>query len=248
MFDNSPTWKRINREPERAIRIHLGYVPNLEVNEARERRNMRRAIVAAIALHAVLFMLHFSFEPQRPDWKAPERAVFAVRQLRFKAPEPATRQAPPKPRKAVKRIPIPDPTPDDPEPILQELEIRLPDSDIVDVGIDDFFIPDGPPSRASGAGRPFQVGGDVTPPVKLAGGVPLYTEEARQGRIQGVVILEAIIDVLGNVADIRVLKGLPLGLTETAVLATQEWKFRPALRNGSPVAVFYNLTVRFSLQ
>ena len=76
----------------------------------------------------------------------------------------------------------------------------------------------------------------------------MYTEEARQGRVQGVVILEAIIDVLGNVEDVKVLKGLPLGLSETAVTAASDWKFRPALRNGDPVPVFYNLTVRFSLQ
>lgn len=249
MFENSRTWQRINGEPERVIRIHLGYVPNLEVDEARERRGMRWAIAGAIALHVALFLVHFSFEPQRPDWQAPERAVFALRQLRFKQPEPVTRQAPPMPRKAVKRIPIPDPTPDEPEPILrEELEIPLPEYDIVDLGIDDFFIPDGPPPIESGAGQPVQVGGEVTPPIKLAGETPIYTEEARQGRIQGVVILEAIIDVLGNVANVRVLKGLPLGLSETAVLATQGWKFRPALRNGAPVPVFYNLTVRFSLQ
>lgn len=248
MFENSPTWQRIHGEPERAIRIHLGYVPDLEVDEARERRGMRWAIGGAIAVHVALFLVQFSFEPQRPDWQATERAVFTVRQLRFKPPQPVTRQAPPVPRKAVKRIPIPDPTPDEPEPILRErLEIPLPEVDIADFGIDDFFIPDGPPPR-SGAGDPFQVGGEVTPPVKLAGETPTYTEEARQGRIQGVVILEAIIDVLGNVANVRVLKGLPLGLTETAVLATREWRFRPALRNGSPVPVFYNLTVRFSLQ
>lgn len=250
MFENSPTWRRIHGEPQRAIRIHLGYVPDLEADEARERRAMRWAIVGAIAVHVALFLVHFSYEPRRSDWRAPERVVFAVRQLRFKQPELVTRQAPARPRRAVKRIPIPDPTPDDPEPILreEELEIPLPEYDLVDGGIDDFFIPDGPPPIWGGAGQPFRVGGEVTAPIKLAGETPNYTEEARHDRIQGVVILEAIIDVQGNVVNVRVLKGLPLGLTETAALAIQEWRFRPALRNGAPVPVFYNLTVRFSLQ
>jgi protein TonB len=62
------------------------------------------------------------------------------------------------------------------------------------------------------------------------------------------VILEAIIDEAGDVDEVTVLKGLPLGLTETAVVAARDWKFKPATRDGAPVPVFYNLTVRFSLQ
>ena len=94
----------------------------------------------------------------------------------------------------------------------------------------------------------MQVGGEVAPPERLFGPAPPYTEEARQGRVQGVVILEAIIDAMGNVNDVKVLKGLPMGLTEQAVQTAEEWKFKPATRNGDPVAVFFNLTIRFSLQ
>ncbi len=250
MFEKSPTWHRINGEPPKAIRIHLGYVPDLEVDEARERRGMRWAIFGAVVLHVALFLAPLSFAPSRPDWVAPpQRPVFAVQQLRFEQPKPLPQQSLPKPRKAVKRIPIPDPTPDDPEPILpDEIELPLPEIDIAEIGFDDFIIPDGPPGVDPGGARPMRLGGDIIPPVKLAGDTPVYTEEARQGRVQGVVILEAIIDVLGNVADVKVLKGLPLGLSETAVTAASDWKFRPALRNGDPVPVFYNLTVRFSLQ
>ena len=74
------------------------------------------AILAAIVFHVVLFVIQVPFEVSPPNWTAPERPVFAVQQLRFQQPEPVPQQAIPKPRKAVKRIPIPDPTPDDPEP------------------------------------------------------------------------------------------------------------------------------------
>jgi periplasmic protein TonB len=248
MFENSRTWQRIAGEPERGIRIHLGYVPDLEVDETAERKDLRWAIALALALHVVLFAVHFSIAPSMPDWKAPERPVFAVRELRFAPPEPQPQQVPPKPQRAVKKIPIPDPTPDDPEPILsEEPTLDVPELDLSEVGIDDFFIPDGPPGASSGP-RAERLGGDIVPPVKLSGDTPGYTEEARQGRVQGVVILEAVIDVTGSVAEVKVLKGLPMGLTETAVAATEQWKFRPAMRNGSPVPVFYNLTVKFSLQ
>lgn len=249
MLEDSRTWQRISGEPERGIRIHLGYVPYLEVDEAGERRGMRWAIVGAIALHVVLFLVRVPYSPSVPDWQAPERAVFAVKQLRFERPEPQPQEALPRPKQAVRRIPIPDPTPDDPEPIVPDVvEIEVPLIDLDSLGIDDFFIPDGPPARGRSGGPVMRLGGDIQPPVKLSGDTPVYTEEARQGRIQGVVILEAVIDVQGNVAEVTVLKGLPLGLSETAVAAAQAWKFRPALRNGEPVPVYYNLTVKFSLQ
>ena len=62
------------------------------------------------------------------------------------------------------------------------------------------------------------------------------------------MILEATIDRKGNVVDIRVLKGLPMGLDQSAVETTKQWKFKPATQNGEPVAVFFNLLVNFSLQ
>ncbi len=95
---------------------------------------------------------------------------------------------------------------------------------------------------------PFRSGGDITPAVKISSPNPQYTEEARRARIQGVVLLEAIIGCDGRVTNITVLQGLPLGLTEAAVDALSRWRFEPATLNGSPVSVFYNLTVNFRLQ
>ena len=77
---------------------------------------------------------------------------------------------------------------------------------------------------------------------------PQYTEIARKARIQGVVILQTIIDKDGNITDVKVLKGLPMGLTEAATTAVTQWKHNPATLNGKPVAVYFNLTVNFQLQ
>ena len=88
----------------------------------------------------------------------------------------------------------------------------------------------------------------MTPARKLFSPAPQYTEMARRARIQGIVIVQAIIDERGSVRVVDVLKGLPMGLTESAVAAIEKWKFQPATRDGKPVAVYYNLTSNFQLQ
>jgi len=50
------------------------------------------------------------------------------------------------------------------------------------------------------------------------------------------------------VTNVRVLKGLPMGLDQAAVDAVKNWRFRPATLNGRPVSVYYSLTVNFRLQ
>ncbi|RPH56897.1 energy transducer TonB, partial [bacterium] len=95
---------------------------------------------------------------------------------------------------------------------------------------------------------PLRVGGAVSRPEKISGPQPVYTEMARKARVQGVVIVEAIIDEKGNVTNARVLKGLPMGLDKAALEAVQRWKFKPATLNGRPVRVYYSLTVNFQVQ
>lgn len=93
----------------------------------------------------------------------------------------------------------------------------------------------------------LRVGGDVQPPEKIFSPPPEYTEVARRARISGVVIVEAIIDEQGNVTNVRVLKGLPMGLEDAAVNAVKRWKFKPARLNNQAVSVYYSLTVKFQL-
>ncbi|MEO1088176.1 MAG: energy transducer TonB, partial [Acidobacteriota bacterium] len=88
----------------------------------------------------------------------------------------------------------------------------------------------------------------VVKPKKVLTKAPQYAELARLARLQDKVVLQAIIDTEGDVVSIVPLKGMPLCLTEEAVLAVQEWKFEPALYKGEPVSVYYNLTVNFRLQ
>ena len=48
--------------------------------------------------------------------------------------------------------------------------------------------------------------------------------------------------------EVKVLKGLPMGLDQAAAEAVKKWRFKPATLNGKPVDVYYNLTVNFTLQ
>jgi protein TonB len=248
MFERSTTWSRYKPPARKVIGVHLGYVPTLAYRAGEDTRTLRWAVAGALGVHLVLALLVLPAGLFAPRAAAPDRPVFVVRPVRFLPPEAQPRRELPPPREKRLVIPIPDPTPQEPEP-LRLSEVESPDFDptALDASFaESFGIPDGPPAPPGPA--PFTVGGEVTAPVKLFGPSPPYTEDARRGRVQGVVILEAIIDALGNVTDVKVLKGLPAGLSDAAVEAASSWRFEPARRNGDPVPVFYNLTVRFSLQ
>jgi TonB family protein len=206
-----------------------------------DRKYMRIAIAAAVIIHIVIFLITVP-EIVAQAGESKKQKVYVVQQVRFKPPPPKQQQDIPKPKS--KKVPIPDPTPDEPEPIRlpEEIqpEIDIPDTDII------FGIPEGPP--AAEPEGPIRVGGDVKPPEKITAPSPQYTEIARKARIQGVVIIEAIIDKEGIVTNVKVLKGLPMGLDNAAADAVSKWRFKPATLNGKPVAVIYNLTVNFRLQ
>ncbi|MCP3960948.1 MAG: energy transducer TonB [bacterium] len=233
-------------EPQPQLsRVDLELLAQSE-KDAAERKNIKRALLAAVVFHAVALIVTFPELVAKPD-ERPQKVqeVFVVQQVRFQPPAPRRQEIP---KRKTRRIPIPDPTPDDPEPIVIE-ELIDPEIDLPETDDALFGIPDAPPSAvAFGRGDVMQVGGGVTAPEKLHAPQPKYSEEARQGRVQGVVILQAIIDNVGQVSDVEVLKGLPLGLTDSAIETVEEWRFKPATQNGKPVAVYLNLLINFSLQ
>jgi protein TonB len=84
-------------------------------------------------------------------------------------------------------------------------------------------------------------------PVKTTHVAPLYPVVARQTHIEGVVILEAVLDDQGRVESVRVLRSIPM-LDQAAVDAVRQWRFTPALLNGQAVPVVMTVTVNFTLQ
>jgi TonB family protein len=102
------------------------------------------------------------------------------------------------------------------------------------------------PMRASLSG-PVRVGGDIQEPRKIKDVNPVYPADALAARIQGVVILEAVIGPSGAVSDARVLRSIP-ALDQAAVNAVRQWVYTPTLVNGAPVSVLMTVTVNFSLR
>lgn len=96
-------------------------------------------------------------------------------------------------------------------------------------------------------GGPYRVGGGVSAPKALYSPDPEYSEEARKAKYQGTVVLWVVVGPDGHPRDIRVQRSLGLGLDEKAVEAVRQWKFEPARKDGSPVAVQINVEVNFRL-
>ncbi len=96
--------------------------------------------------------------------------------------------------------------------------------------------------------RPYVAGKGVIAPIGLYQPVPAYTEEARDARVQGVVLIQAVVRKDGTVGDLKVLKGLGHGLDESAInTIAAKWRFKPGTLNGIPVDVLANIEVSFAL-
>ncbi|MEM9554942.1 MAG: TonB family protein [Acidobacteriota bacterium] len=243
MANETKAPKKPVKESSQQIDYAGGAYTTFLMEEKEDSRAMKIGLIAAAVFHAILLIITFPEMRAEPPQKEKQKKVYVVQQVKFKPPPPKQKQEIPKPKS--KKVPIPDPTPDEPEPI--RLDEPEPEVDLPDVDDIVFGIPDAPPVVPEPTG-PIHVGGDVTKPEKLAAPQPQYTEIARKARIQGVVIVQAIIDKQGNVTNVKVLKGLPMGLSEEAVKAIKKWQFSPATLNGKPVDVYYNLTVNFQLQ
>ncbi len=105
-------------------------------------------------------------------------------------------------------------------------------------------------SVVQGGGVPDPIlrpGGDVTVPLALTRVDPRYPETARRAGLQGTVTIECVIAADGHVRDPRVFRSAHPILDQAAIESVKQWRFRPATLNGSPVAVWFYLTVNFTL-
>jgi TonB family protein len=110
------------------------------------------------------------------------------------------------------------------------------------------------PSGFSFSFGAFQVLGGLdpsditTPPVAITRTDPDYTDDARQAKISGTVLVTAMIGVDGIPSDIRVTKSLDPGLDRKAMEAVAKWRFRPATRNGQAVRAPVTIELTFKVR
>ncbi len=92
-----------------------------------------------------------------------------------------------------------------------------------------------------------RVGGGVSAPVPIHEVEPEFSEEARRAKFMGVVTVNLIVDDKGMPRNVHVARGVGMGLDEKAVAAVEQYRFRPAMENGKPVAVQLNVEVDFRI-
>ncbi len=102
-----------------------------------------------------------------------------------------------------------------------------------------------PPVPAKPAG-PVRAGDLPIAPHKVVDARPIYPEIARAARVEGTVVMEAVLDPSGRVTQLRIIKSVPL-LDQAAAEAVRQWRYSPSTYGGHPVSVLMTITIRFTL-
>ena len=96
--------------------------------------------------------------------------------------------------------------------------------------------------------RIYKVAQLQTPPKVVSKVEPDYTDDARNAKIQGTVVLSVIVDTLGRAQKIRVTKSLDKGMDQQAIAAIEKWHFAPGIKDGKPVRAAATIEVNFHLR
>jgi len=216
-------------------------LPRLEPDPD-SRRRLHAAVLLAAALHLWVFAITWPRLAATTTSDEPVDVVHVLKlqNIRFKRPKPPEEiRLPPKilhmpgvenqPPHVVERTPPPPPL---------DLDSQL---------LPPVDVPPPPPAALPEAPRIVDVSRIEAPRV-LERVQPAYTRAAIAARLEGAVILELVIGEEGGVESVRVLRGLPLGLTESAMDAVRRWRFEPSTLEGRPIKVRYRLTVHFQLR
>jgi len=100
---------------------------------------------------------------------------------------------------------------------------------------------------ATPAQKPVRVGGSVAQSNLVTKVQPLYPKAAKAAGVQGTVLLEMVISKEGEPLDIRVLDTPSDDLTQSALEAVRQWRYKPTLLNGNPVEIVTDVVVNYTL-
>jgi len=105
----------------------------------------------------------------------------------------------------------------------------------------------GPGSGGNTGGGLYAIGGGVSKPVVLYSPDAEFSEEARKAKFSGNVEVYCVVDEQGKTSNIRVARGVGMGLDEKAIEAVRQYKFKPAMKDGKPVRVPMYIDVNFQI-
>jgi len=214
-----------------------------QMSHSGENGLLAKGFAAAVIIHVGVFFIPF---PDTSSLVPEKKAENYIVVSKYVPPPPKVKQRQVIQQKLTRKVPIPDPTPDEPEPIREpepeEDPIPIPDDVEFIIG-----VPEPPPPTG-----PLLAGvNNVSNPVLLLDTkvTPEYPELARVARVDGQVILQAIVRKDGSVGDVSVIRvNRPsLGFEDMATAAVLQWRYEPALQNGKPVEVYFTVVVDFSL-
>jgi periplasmic protein TonB len=188
-----------------------------------------RALAAALVLHATVLVARI------PNWgPEPVRVEMPLEQamqVKFLRPPPPPKAPPRPPEPVTKKVPKPDPTPEKPEPI------KAP--------------PPPPPVPSEEPPAPAPVVQD-TGPVRVAAGQgpglikrvePRYPPIAQTARLEGRVVVDAVIRRDGTVSEVKVLNSTNAMFEQACIDAVRQWRFTPGSQD-----VILTVTVNFTLR
>jgi protein TonB len=224
-----------------------------------ERSKSALSACASVAAHVVVFgavvVLPLLFEERMPEQAGAVRAFFVTPLEVPPAPPP-----PPAAARVSARV---APARSTPAKALQA-PLEIPEPILPEAGLDGSLegapggVEGGVPGGVGGGVvgglseappaplPPLRVGDVVKEPRKLKDVPPVYPPLALTSRLQGVVILECVVDTRGHVQAATVLRSVPL-LDQAALDAVRQWVYSITLVDGVPVAVIMTVTVSFRL-
>jgi len=213
-------------------------------------KTLRLALGLAVVVHVLAFFVPLPEAKFIPPEETAERGP-EITPTFLEPPE-----LPPRPLQALvtnepkRKLPVPDLPDDYVEPTHEPVDITAVEVDTT--GEAPLVLLDPvPPGPSSPPGPMDETTPGLVPPVKLPGAPkPAYPEMARAVRLEGTVVLRAVIDETGRVTSIRVLRepGVNAGFVEAATTAVSQWRYEPGFYGGEPVAVKMTVIVTFTLQ
>jgi TonB family protein len=108
----------------------------------------------------------------------------------------------------------------------------------------------GPGSGGGTGGGVYQVGNGVTSPIPIYEPRPNYTADAMRAKVQGLVVMDAVVQPDGSVTQVRITRSLDptFGLDQEAVRTVRTWRFKPGMYRGQPVPVLVSIELSFTLR